>query len=129
MNTQLALAPSAARTASFLTADISNTEDYRSAIFVIDVTAYPEAASVSPIIQGKSLLSGSTYNILISTAITSTGTTILHVGDGTTDVNNVAVGTRLPRVWRLFVFHANTDPITYSVGVDLSTGPTRVRTQ
>ncbi len=128
MNTQLALLPSAARTASNVIPDISNTEDYRSAIVVIDVTAYPASAVVQLFIQGVDLLSGESYNILVSAAISSTGTIVFHVGDGTPDAANISVGTRLPRVWRLFMFHANNNSITYSVGVDLSTGPLRVKT-
>ena len=95
----------------------------------MDVTAYPASALVQVRVEGKDLLSGEYYDILVTGAITSTGTTILHIGDGTADAANVAVGTRLPRVWRCFVFHIGGDPITYSLGVDLSTGPTRVRTQ
>ena len=95
----------------------------------MDVTAYPAAATVQVIIQGRDLLSGEYYGIFASAAIVSTGTTIYHIGDGTADDDNIAVGTRLPRVWRLFVFHFGGGSITYSVGVDLSTGPTRVKTQ
>jgi len=125
MNTQLAFLPSATRTAGDIPLDINNTEDYQSAIIVVDVTAYPAAASVTLILQGKDLLSGKYWNILVSAGITSTGTTVFHVNDGTEPLTNISIRTRLPRVWRLFFLHDDTDSITYSVGVDLSTGPMR----
>ena len=123
MNTQITLLASVARAADSNSADIDNTEDYQSAIIVIDVTLDPGSASVVFTVQGKDLLSGEYYTILASAAITALGTTVLHIGDGTTDDDNIAVGTRLPRVWRLNVDHAATQSMTYSVGADLSTGP------
>jgi len=125
MNTQIVLFPSVARVTqgSVPSADIDNTEDYQSAIIVIDVTADPASASVVFTVQGKDLLSGVYYPILVTSAVTATGTKILHVGDGTADINNISVGTRLPRVWRIDAVHADTDSITYSIGADLSSGP------
>ena len=126
MNTQRTILPSASRTSPAGTiVDIDNTEDYRSAIVVMDVTADPETGVVAVVIQGKDILSGEYYDILISAAIVSVGTTILHVGDGTADLDDFARGTRLPRVWRIDAVHADTDSITYSIAADLSTGPAR----
>ena len=127
MNTQITLLASVARAAaeSFPSTDIDNTEDYQSAIIVIDVTAVTATPSVVFTVQGKDLLSGKYYTLLASVAITATGTTILHIGDGTADDDNIAVGTRLPRVWRIDAVHGDTDSITYSIGADLSTGPAR----
>ena len=127
MNTQLALAPSAVRT-TFDPTDTDNTEDYRSVIIVWDITAIT-GNLLQVKINGKDLLSGEYYEIFASDPIASTGTYVFHVGDGTADDDNIAVGTRLPRVWQLSVTHLNSNPTTYSIGVNLSTGPTRVKTQ
>ena len=125
MNTQIVLFPSVARTTSgsVPSADIDNTENYTSALIVIDVTAVTSTPSVVFTVQGKDLLSGKYYPILVSAAITGTGTTVLHVGDGTADVDDFARGTRLPRVWRIEAVHGDVDSITYSIGADLSSGP------
>ncbi len=125
MNTQIVLFPSVARVTngSVPSADIDNTEDYQSAIIVIDVTADPASASVVFTVQGKDLLSGKYYDILEAAAIAAVGTTVLHIGTGRVLANNISVGTRLPRVWRIDAVHADTDSLTYSVGADLSTGP------
>jgi len=127
MNTQITLLASVARAAaeSFPSTDIDNTEDYQSAIIVIDVTAVTATPSVVFTVQGKDLLSGKYYPILVAAAITGTGTTVLHVGDGTADLDDFATGTRLPRVWRIDAVHGDADSITYSVGADLSSGPVR----
>ena len=125
MNTQITLLASVARAADSNSADIDNTEDYQSAIIVIDVTLDPGSASVVFTVQGKDLLSGEYYTILASAAITAVGTTVLHIGDGTVAEDNISVGTRLPRVWRINVNHAVTQSMTYSVGADLSSGPVR----
>ena len=125
MNTQIVLFPSVARTADSNSDDIDNTENYTSAVIVIDVTLDPGTASVVFTVEGKDLLSGKYYEILEAAAIASVSTTILHIGDGTADDDNIAVGTRLPRVWRINVDHAATESMTYSIGADLSTGPAR----
>ena len=123
MNTQIVLFPSVARTADSNSADIDNIEDYQSAIIVIDVTLDPGTASVVFTVEGKDLLSGEYYEILEAAAIASVSTTVLHIGSGHVLANNISVGTRLPRVWRIEADHADAESITYSIGADLSSGP------
>lgn len=81
------------------------------------MTATP---SVVPKIQGKDPVSGGYYDVLVGTAITATGMTVLKVGPGIGAVENGAANDFLPDTWRVRLEHADTDSITYSVGAVIS---------
>ena len=117
-NVCVTLLASAARTATVATADQSN-NDYRGVHVIIDVTAVASTPSVVATIQGKDELSGEYYDLLVGTAITATGTTVLKVAPGIGTVSGGAAADVLPSTWRVNLVHADTDSITYSVAAQL----------
>ena len=109
---------SAARTATV------NSDRFRNVLFngihvIVDVTAYPAAASIEVHIQAQDQTSGDWYDLLVSSAITATGTTVLKVGPGITPSPNAAANDMLPENIRVRVVHTDADSITYSVGSNL----------
>lgn len=114
----LALA-SAERTALVNGPDMSNF-NCRGGHFVINVTDDGALTpSVTFTVEGKDPVSGAYYPILVSGAITTVGTTKLTVYPGAATVANLSVADVLPPVFRIRAAVADTDPITYSVGVSL----------
>lgn len=85
---------------------------------VIDVTAVSDTPSVVFTIQGKDFASGKYYTLLASAAIIATGTTVMTIYPDATAATNVTVNDILPVDWRVIATHADTDSITYSVGVN-----------
>lgn len=104
--------PSAARTAD---ADFTFTCQTIGGLFVIDVTAVTATPSVVFTIQGVEPISGNTWTILQSAAITSTGTTVLRVHPSLTAAANTIAKDMLPQAININCNHADTDSITYSV--------------
>lgn len=92
------------------TIDRSN-HNARGLHLVIDITAI---AGTSPTltctIQGYDPISGKYYDILASTALNATGTTVLKVYPGLTAAANAAANDVLPRNWRLKVVAGGTSP-------------------
>jgi len=84
---------------------------------VIDVTAVTLTPSVVPVVNAVDPLSGKSYALLTGAAITATGTTVLKVGRDIETAANVAAKDILPENIQLVFTHADTDPITYSIGV------------
>lgn len=109
---------SEARTATSSTPDFKN-YDGIGMIAVIDCTAVTDTPSVVFTIQGKDPASGKYYTILASAAIVGTGTTVLRVHPDLTAAANTVAKDMVPAVWRVTATHADTDSITYSVGVSL----------
>ena len=86
---------------------------------VIDVTAIVTTPSVQPLLQGFDPLSSKWYDLVAAiTAITATGTTAIKYGVNTPVVANNANQGFIPKVFRLVLTHADTDSITYSVGMN-----------
>lgn len=117
-NTDITVLTSAARTLSIDSADLTN-HNARGMHLVIDVTAITGAPSIVITIQGKDILSGKYYTILVSAAINAVGTTILRVYPALTAAANLISNDILTRTWRVSVVNANADSITYSVGASL----------
>lgn len=110
---------SAARTATVDSATFQN-YNARGAHFVINVSAITATPSIVVKIQGQDPANlTSFYDILVSSAITTTGTTILKVYPGISTIANAAASDILPWGWRVRVEHADTDSITYSVAGNL----------
>lgn len=89
--------------------------------FVIDVTAVTATPSVTFAINGVEPISGNTWNILTSAAITATGTTVLRVHPSLTASANLIAKDMLPQGVEVTATHGDADSITYSVrfiGVD-----------
>ena len=113
MNEDIEILTSAART-STVTTDFEN-KTFRGAKFVVDVTAISGSAEITVKIEGKDSVSEKTFTILESSAINATGTTVLTIHPGISDVANEKASDILPRNVKVTVTHANADSITYSV--------------
>ena len=110
------LLPSAARTAATISSEFS-AEEVLSSDFVFDITADPASASITLTIQGQDPLSGKWYTILAGAAQAAVGTIIMRVGPSIVAAANVAATAILPELFRISVAVADTDSMTYSVGV------------
>lgn len=109
-----ALLRSAERTAD-VDVDFSN-QSGQSLIIVIDWTAETDAgASIVYTIQGRDPVSGATWDILASAAITAVGTTVLRVSPHIAASANVIAKDIVPPHLRLKVDAADTKRVTYSV--------------
>jgi len=84
-------------------------------LFVIDVTAVTATPSVVFTIKGEEPVSGNTWTVLASAAITSTGTTVLRVHPSLTASANTIAKDMMPQSVLITATHADTDSITYSV--------------
>lgn len=107
------LASAAQTSASVVTADQSN-KYYRGLHVIINVSAYA-AGNYTPRIQGKSPLTGAYYDILVGTAISATGTTILKVYPGIATLANGAASDLLPATWRVTMTGAAGQSMTFSI--------------
>jgi len=118
-NTTETLLASAARTASTNSADFVN-HNATGAHFIINVSALSDTPSIVVTVQGLDDASGVYYDVLVGTAITTTGITVLKVHPGINPIVNGSANDMLPRTYRVNVAHADTDSITYSVGANLT---------
>lgn len=109
---------SKARTATENSRDFRN-PDGIGAIVTIDCTAITSSPSVVFTLQGKDPASGKYYTILASAAIVGTGTTTMRVHPDLTAAANTVAKDMMPAVWRIIATAADSDSITYSVGVSL----------
>jgi hypothetical protein len=110
---------SAARTASPTPAVLSAGPTQVGAHIIINVTADPAAASVVFHVEGFDHTSEHWYPILTSAAIAAVGATVLRIYPDATAAANTHVNDYLPPVWRIRPVHADSDSITYSVGVNM----------
>lgn len=108
---------SAARTATSQSDEQTN-RNARGCHVIVDVTAVTATPSVVFTIQGKCPVSNKWYDILVSAAITATGTTVLKVYPGIVAAANAAASDILPATWRVKHTHGDADSITFSVGVN-----------
>lgn len=114
-NEEITLLSSSARTSTTNSSDQTNYNS-RGLHVIIDVTSVTATPSITPKIQGKDPVSGNYYDVLVGSAITTTGTNVIKVYPGIATVSNGAASDILPLTWRVRVEHADTDSITYSVG-------------
>ena len=104
---------SAARTAT-PTAVTLKTRRAKGLILIVDVSALASTPSVVVTINGIDPVSGNSYNILTSAAITATGTTAIRIGEAIASVANVSIGDLMPQDVLITFTHADTDSITYT---------------
>lgn len=117
---ELTLFPSVARAlAQAYVSDDQQNLQHRGGHFIIDVTTIAATPSVVFKVQGKVPGTSTYYDILVSAAITATGTTVLKVHPGFLAVANTVANDILPRTWRVIATHGDTDSITYSVTASL----------
>lgn len=117
-NGKISVVTSAARTTSHNSADFDNGRA-RGAHVIVHVSAKTATPLLTVKIQGKDAASGQYYTVLASTAIGSTGTSVLKVYPGITAVANGAATDILPATWRVRFEHGDSDSITYSCGANL----------
>lgn len=94
-------------------------QNHRGVHVIVDVTAVPGVDTVTFTIQGQDSVSGEWYDILASTAISATGTTVLRVYPGLTEAANEVESDFLPAIWRVSVDHSAATDFDYSVGANL----------
>lgn len=111
---QFTILGSAARTAT-PTVDTFRVGRPGGLLVFIDVTAASATPSVVFTIQGVDELTGATYDVLASVAVTGIGETRLHVHPAITAAANVKADELVPTTIGLTAVHADADSITYSV--------------
>lgn len=105
--------PSAARTATDSQTIICRS---RAGFFFINVTAVTATPSVVFTIKGHCPISNTSYDILVSAAITGTGMTVLRVSEHLTAAANTIAKDMLPQAVTVTATHGDADSITFSVG-------------
>ena len=113
---QVALA-SAARTTD-TSVVITTVNPQKCGQFVVNITAYT-AGSLTAHIQNYSPVTDTYYDVLVSTALAATGTTILKVCPGITAAANLSVADFLSPRFKIYLHPSTSDAITYSVGMNL----------
>lgn len=108
--------PSAARTTDPDTQEFEVGGGWSGIYVVIDATAVTATPSITVTVAGVDRISGETFDILASAAISTVSTTTLQIGPGVTAVANETEDSYLPPIFRVTVTHADADSITYSVG-------------
>lgn len=95
-------------------------EDHKRLHAVINVSAAQgSTASFTVSIEGQIPGSTTGYDLLVGSAITSTGRTVLKVGPGIAASANAAAQDMLPSAIRVTSTHAGAQTLTYSVGLNL----------
>lgn len=82
---------------------------------VIDVTAIAATPSITVTVDGVDEVSGKTFNLLTSAAISSVSTVTLRIRPGLTAVANLTASDMVPSLITFTVTHGDADSITYSV--------------
>jgi hypothetical protein len=108
--------------ATYNTGSDNLSEDYCNSdgsglLVVIDMTAVAGGGkTVTFTIQGKDPASQKYYDILASSAISSTGTTVLRIHPSLTGSANAIAKDFVPNQWRVKATHSATGNFVYSVG-------------
>lgn len=89
-------------------------------IVVVDTTNVTATGSLTVLIEGVDSLTGKTWTILQSAAITATGTAVLRVHPNLTAAANVTAKDIIPPRIRVTVTHLNAVSVTYSVSGHLT---------
>ena len=124
-NSSKTILSSVARTVTTNSATQSHESDAtlvaRGLHLIIGVTAIVAAPSIVVHIQGLEINAVVFYDLLISNAITTVGTTVIKLYPGIQALPNVSANDILPDRWRVQVVHGNANSITYSIVAKLST--------
>lgn len=107
------LLPSAVRTATNISGDIIRTTQ-KAVHIILVISAVPGTDTVTPKVQGKDAL-GNYYDVLVGTAISTTGTTVLKLGLGGGVIASGAAADMIPDVYRVVLTHSAGSSFTYSV--------------
>lgn len=116
-NFNVAALASTSRIATTNSNDLKNS-GHKGCHIVIDVTV-DGGGGLTPKIQGKDAVSGKYYDILVGSAISAVGTTVLKVYPALTASANLIANDIVPPDFRIVVTHSDANAMTYSVGVSL----------
>lgn len=120
-NAQLIILPATVQTAAQVnSSDVTNTY-YRGVHLVITVSGYV-SGSYTPTLQAKNVTTGSYYDLLVGTAITANGQTVLKLYPGIGSSANAAASDILPKTWRVQLNGASTPNMTIAVDAMLAGG-------
>lgn len=111
------LLPSAARTATVTSADLSNVNS-RGIKVTIDVTAVT-TSTLTVAIKYKDPASGKYVSMLASTGLIGTGTTTLTIYPGMTASSNAVASDVLPATFQIVATKGDSSSWTYSIGYTL----------
>lgn len=109
---------SSAQTATYTSADQTNTS-WAGVTLYVNTSAFT-SGTFTPKIQGKDPISGIYYDIIVGTAISATGLSVLKIYPGITATANSSVSDYLPAVWRVVVTGATTPVATFSISALLN---------
>lgn len=113
-NLQINVMPAAVRTAAQInSADVANNY-YRGAHIIVTTTGYV-SGNYTVTVQGKNTSTGNYYDLLVSSAITANGQTILKIYPGISGFANGATSDFLPQIWRVQLNGASTPNMTIAV--------------
>ena len=117
-NEEITVLTSSPRTSTVESADIINYNGQAMIMFV-DVSALSATPAIKPRLQIKDPVSGNYHQVWeASASITTVSTTVFYFGNGgSAGVFTEAINLRMPRTWRLQMFHGDADSITYSVAI------------
>jgi len=113
-NAQYQLIASAAQTATTINSPDQTNSYYKGVHVAISVTAYTSGTYTAKI-QGKNTVTGEYYDLLVGTAISATGVTVLKLYPGITSSANASSSDILPQTWRVQLNGASTPSMTLSV--------------
>ncbi len=116
-NGQVQALPAGAYTATTVTGATQINQSWTSAQVIINVTSY-SSGNYTPHIQGIDR-DGTAYDILVGSAISSTGTTVLHIGAGVLALPNVSAQTILPIRWRVQLIGASSPSMSVVVNANM----------
>ena len=112
------VAPSAARTTTFTSADIPIPYAREIDVIVDQTVNAGSAGSVTVTINGKDAVSGKYYLLLPGAAITSVSTNVYKVGIGLPATANVSANCGIPSVIQIVLTANNSNPTTNSIGLN-----------
>ncbi len=107
--------PSRAYTDTTVNSQTMANTGWKGGHFAINVSAYT-SGNYTPHIQGQDPVSGTWYDLLVGSAISSAGITILKIYPGIAALSNGAANDIVPISWRVQLAGASTPSMTLSVG-------------
>lgn len=108
---------SAARTATTNGAQVENYSE-RGVYFITNITA-GAGYSIQPELQIYDSISTNYVTLATGAALTASGTYVLKIYPGITEVAGFAYSMILPRYWRFRMVHNNANAVTYSVSAQV----------
>ena len=121
VNTQVSiLAPAVQTSTQVNSLDFVN-NFYRGVHLVVTVTGYV-SGSYTLTLQGKNLATGNYYDLLVGSAITANGQTVLKLYPGIPGAANGAASDFLPQIWRVQLNGASSPNMTIAVDAMLAGG-------